>query len=71
MTGKEIRELREELGLTQPELADRLGVHQVTISRWETDNKHPSNLAKRQLAKLKEEVQNNGNTFTNQSKRRR
>ena len=33
---KHIRALRHHLGLTQRELADRLGTRQQTISEWET-----------------------------------
>ena len=29
--------MRKKLGLTQAELAQLLGVHAVTVSRWETD----------------------------------
>lgn len=32
----DIREIRSKLGLTQIEFADRLGLHQSTISRLET-----------------------------------
>ncbi len=32
---RHIRALREHLGLTQQELADRLGTRQQTISEWE------------------------------------
>ncbi len=32
---KTIRQLREERGWSQEHLARRLGVHQVTISKWE------------------------------------
>lgn len=52
MTGLEIKELRKRLKVTQQELADKLGVHRVTVAEWEGNNKHPSNLAKRQLARL-------------------
>ena len=38
--------------MTQQELADRLGVDRVTVARWETSTKHPSNLARRELARL-------------------
>ncbi len=34
--GQSIQALRHYLGLTQRELADRLGTHQQTISEWET-----------------------------------
>ena len=33
--GERIRDLRRHLGLTQRELADRLGTRQQTISEWE------------------------------------
>ncbi len=52
MTGKEIKELRKKLNLTQQELADKVGVDRVTVARWENGSKHPSNLARRQLTRL-------------------
>ena len=38
--GQRIKELRKQAGMTQPELAERVGVHETTIRRWEkeTDN---------------------------------
>ena len=35
MTGAEILVIRTELGLTQLQLAQLLGVHPLTISKWE------------------------------------
>ncbi len=35
MTGPEVKRLRESLGLRQSDLAERLGVHPMTVSRWE------------------------------------
>ena len=32
-----LREMRLKLGLTQTQLAEALGVSQITISRWETE----------------------------------
>ena len=32
----ELRRLRAELALTQTQLAEELGVHRVTVARWET-----------------------------------
>ena len=32
----DIRTIRETLGLSQAEMADRLGIHQSSISRFET-----------------------------------
>ena len=37
MTGTEVQRRRRRLGLTQAELAARLGVHKLTVSRWECD----------------------------------
>jgi len=54
MEAKEIIELRKKLEMTQQEFADKIGVDRVTVARWETNNKRPSKLAKRQLARLAE-----------------
>ncbi len=35
MTGSEVRRIRRRLGLTQTQFAKRVGVHLVTVSRWE------------------------------------
>ncbi len=35
MTGHEIADLRRKLGLTQVQLAQLLGVHPLTVSKWE------------------------------------
>jgi len=37
MTGAGIKQCRKALGLKQSELAERLGVHPLTVSRWERD----------------------------------
>ena len=37
--GVEVRFLRKSVGLTQVELAARLGVDRVTVARWESDDK--------------------------------
>lgn len=39
--GKHIYALRRHLGLTQNEMADRLGTRQQTISEWETGMYQP------------------------------
>ena len=36
MTGPDLREARQSLGLTQQELAARLGVSRASVNRWET-----------------------------------
>jgi len=43
--GKQIRALRQHLGLTQVELAKKLGTRQQTISEWETGMYRPRGTA--------------------------
>ena len=52
MNSNEIKELRKSLGLTQKELAARVRVDAITVSRWELGKQRPSCLAKRNLARL-------------------
>lgn len=40
-----LRELRRRKGLTQEQLADRTGVHQQTISAYETGRKNPRRMS--------------------------
>ena len=40
-TGRFIAQLRKENNLTQKELADKLGVSDKTVSKWETGNGMP------------------------------
>lgn len=47
-----IADLRNRLGLTQSEFAGRLGVTNVTVSRWETGQVRPNKLAQKTLAEL-------------------
>lgn len=39
--GKNIKTLRKQVGLTQTELADKLGVTEQTVSKWENDKCYP------------------------------
>lgn len=48
----EIIAIRKRLKLTQKELAEKLGVDAITVSRWERLKQRPSQLAKRGLARL-------------------
>ena len=41
VTGMVIRQLREKSGLTQLQLAERLGVSDKTVSKWETGKGYP------------------------------
>jgi transcriptional regulator with XRE-family HTH domain len=40
--GPRLRELREEAGLTQEQLAERAGVKRDAVARWERNNREPS-----------------------------
>jgi DNA-binding transcriptional regulator YiaG len=44
-TPEQVKELRLRLGKTQKEFAEMLGVHVVTIIRWEKGNFNPSKMA--------------------------
>ena len=52
MTPKELLEMRKTLNLTQQQLAVKLGVAEVTVSRWERGQHRPSKLALKQLKRL-------------------
>jgi putative transcriptional regulator len=47
-----IRQLRERMILSQTEFAERLGVSNVTVSRWETGKSFPTIKIKRKLKDL-------------------
>ena len=36
VTGAVVKRIRKALALTQREFAERLGVHKVTVAKWET-----------------------------------
>jgi len=48
----DIKALRKKLKMTQRELADKLSVDPITVSRWERMERLPSRLAMRQLERL-------------------
>jgi transcriptional regulator with XRE-family HTH domain len=41
MTGSQLKQAREQLGLTQKQLALALGKHATTIARWEMPGGQP------------------------------
>ncbi len=41
MLGKKIREQREKAGLTQEELAEKIGYDRSTLAKWENGTKEP------------------------------
>lgn len=53
--GKRIKELRKQERMTQPELADKVGVHETTIRRWEQEkDKGPDTTMIKRLAEVLE-----------------
>lgn len=40
--GEKIRQLREQAGLTQKQLAEAVGVDQSAVARWESGENHPT-----------------------------
>ena len=50
--GKIIRSKREELKMTQQQLADQLYVTRQTISKWELGKSEPDALSKKSLEKI-------------------
>lgn len=49
---KIIRELRQEIGVTQEKFASLLGVTCLTVNRWENGKTQPSPLAIKQIEKI-------------------
>jgi len=58
MDSTEVKKLRKSLGLTQKEMAARLKVDAITVSRWERNEQTPSSVAQRQLARLVNKITN-------------
>ena len=49
ITGAQVKQIREQLGMTQEELARELNTTVSTISRWETGRQRISRLAQKSL----------------------
>lgn len=47
-----LQKLREKAGLTQAELARRLGVSEITVRKWESESRTPRVYRIRQLARV-------------------
>ncbi|MBI2061184.1 MAG: helix-turn-helix transcriptional regulator [Nitrospirae bacterium] len=54
MSARRVRQIRKRLGLTQAELAERLGTTRTTISRWEAGIRQPSRMVLNALGWLVE-----------------
>jgi len=48
----DVKELRKRLGMTQKQFAEAVGVHVVTIIRWEKGSFNPSGLALEKIKQL-------------------
>ncbi|MCS4173326.1 helicase-related protein [Salinibacter ruber] len=51
-----IQALREEIGATQSQFADRIGVSHVTVNRWENGKNTPNDLAWEKIQKIERHV---------------
>ena len=56
MTGTEIRELRQRMGLSQGAFARRIGVSPNAVYRWETGSRHPIPILRIILENLQSQV---------------
>ena len=50
--GKNMQEARKAAGMTQKELAEKMGVLQKDISRWETNVQIPNTMTFRKYCKI-------------------
>jgi DNA-binding transcriptional regulator YiaG len=55
-SGRRVRALREQLGDSQQQFAERLGTRQQTVSEWERGASRPRRMAQRLLTMLAEEA---------------
>lgn len=55
--GKQILTLRQELGISQEELARKLGVSFTSVNRWENGQTKPSKLARKQIDLLSKKTE--------------
>ena len=58
MTGADVLDLRQRLGWTQTQLGAAVGVHYVSVCRWENGHRVPSDLAVRELKRLARRLAN-------------
>lgn len=56
MTATDVKAIRERLGLTQEQLAERMGVTHAAICQWERGKRTPSGMAVQLLRTLDEPI---------------
>jgi len=52
MNGKDVKKIREMLGLKQEEFSVEVGVSVQTVQKWEQERRRPSRLATKRLCDL-------------------
>ncbi len=52
MTSAQLKRIRSELTLSQQRLADELGVHRVTVAKWEAGDRRIPNPVARLLQRM-------------------
>ncbi|MCP4683568.1 MAG: helix-turn-helix transcriptional regulator [Desulfobacterales bacterium] len=62
---KLVKEMRRQLGLSQEDLAHKLGVSFATINRWENGKTKPSRLAKTQFDTFLSQMKSGGHFYEN------
>jgi len=60
----DVKDIRLRLGLTQEELAHKLGVSWGTVARWEAGRNKPSKLAQKAIENLVREKGENERYYT-------
>jgi transcriptional regulator with XRE-family HTH domain len=66
MTGLELKEWRRKRGLTQDDLARRLGVIRLTVARWETGTRAIPSFLSLALEALENRMEKGGKHGHNQ-----
>ncbi len=59
MKPQDLKRIRQQLGLTQQELADQLGVGRVTVTRWELGLRSISEPIARLVERVRAEARRN------------
>lgn len=71
MKPQDLKRIRLQLGLTQQELADQLGVGRVTVTRWELGLRGISEPIARLVERVRVEVGRNVRKKRNRPKRKK